>query len=706
MKSAKSSMSPVQLGVAAEQAGERDVERRERLVLVVDAGVGLGRHHRRAGGGIEERRAGLLDRAVAVAAPVHRAVVVHAAQALGGHRALDRHVEAEDRREPRQQRRDHRRRDGVDHAQRGDRQRDAAGVAEVPGQVVVVAADVAGRAGGDAVARREVGVVQVLAADLHRLGLGVEHADLADLGAGAQVDDRDAVVEAGQHVGAIAVAIEHHAAGPAARQADLIVEVRRDRAGLEVGGAVRGQLARALGHDVEPAAVARHHRVLRLRHRPRALGGVALAGVVDVRVEVARRDRAGRGVEHGDPVVDDAAADRGEARRVALEAGVVVGLGVGHVDPAGARVDRHVEQHGADVIERGALGHRRVGGGVDREHVVIGQPHLHVGVEVGAVGVEPVAVDVLDDQAGRRLRDGQRAELDRRRARHDAAVDDAHRLGRHRGGLVAGVERRRVHRGAVGRHRQRARSVGEERQLGQPGAAGGGAEVVGVEHPDVGAADAGGLQVVRVGRVLAAVGAGDERPALAGAGEDDVARLVADQQRAHDARALAEAGAEPDDRHRVREVVGDPDLGAGADRDRRRIEADRHRAGVDEAVAVDAVDLQAVVRRVEREQRASVGRHRQRPHLQRLEQRERAAARGHRFDGGDLGGVVVERGLRLGARDQGSDESRRQEPAMRHVVPPERPPSQRTCRRKVVRIAVADAVARRRVPCAGVPAPA
>ena len=46
-------------------------------------------------------------------------------------------------------------------------------------------------------------------------------------------------------------------------------------------------------------------------------------------------------------------------------------------------------------------------------------------------------------------------------------------------------------------------------------------------------------------------------------------------------------------------------------------------------------------------------------------------------DGGDLGGVVVERGLGLGARDQGSDESRRQEPAMRHVVPPRRPPLQR-----------------------------
>ena len=81
------------------------------------------------------------------------------------------------------------------------------------------------------------------------------------------------------------------------------------------------------------------------------------------------------------------------------------------------------------------------------------------------------------------------------------------------------------------------------------------AERGGVEHPDVGAADAGGgeLRVARarhggdrrVRALLAAVRGGDEGAVAAGPGEDDVARLVADQQGAHDARRV---GRDVDDR--------------------------------------------------------------------------------------------------------------------------------------------------------------
>jgi len=61
--------------------------------------------------------------------------------------------------------------------------------------------------------------------------------------------------------------------------------------------------------------------------------------------------------------------------------------------------------------------------------------------------------------------------------------------------------------------------------------------VVGIEHPDIGAADArrGDLWIGRA--VLAAVRGGDERALATGAREHDVARLVADQQRALDVPA-------------------------------------------------------------------------------------------------------------------------------------------------------------------------
>ena len=78
-----------------------------------------------------------------------------------------------------------------------------------------------------------------------------------------------------------------------------------------------------------------------------------------------------------------------------------------------------------------------------------------------------------------------------------------------------------------------------------------------------------------------------------GPGEDDVARLVADQQRAHDARRRR---ADVDDADAVGEMVDHPHLGVGARRDRHRLEPDRHRADVRQPAAVDGEDLEPIVR--------------------------------------------------------------------------------------------------------------
>src|SRR5690606_36248422 len=123
----------------------------------------------------------------AVAPPVLRAVVGHAAQRLRRHRGLQR-VEVDvgvgdgDLQVDRVGR-------VVVHAGRG------VGGAEVPGELVLVGEDVAARAGGVALrAQRRVVEEAPAGDDLRRLR-GVQ-GDVGDLGPGGQVDDGDAVVEA------------------------------------------------------------------------------------------------------------------------------------------------------------------------------------------------------------------------------------------------------------------------------------------------------------------------------------------------------------------------------------------------------------------------------------------------------------------------------------------------------------------------------
>ncbi|HXR44841.1 MAG TPA: hypothetical protein VN759_08545, partial [Pseudolysinimonas sp.] len=114
---------------------------------------------------------------------------------------------------------------------------------------------------------------------------------------------------------------------------------------------------------------------------------------------------------------------------------------------------------------------------------------------------------------------------------------------------------------------------------------------------------------------------GDERAAPRGPGEDDVARLVADEERALDGASRGGV-IELDDADAVREVVDDPDLAVRAGGDGDRLEADRDRGGADELALLDAKDLEPVVGRVDGEQELLVGRDRERSHLSALEGRE------------------------------------------------------------------------------------
>jgi hypothetical protein len=189
--------------------------------------------------------------------------------------------------------------------------------------------------------------------------------------------------------------------------------------------------------------------------------------------------------------------------------------------------------------------------------------------------------------------------------------------------LVARVEHRRVDDARVCVGRERARRVAEERDDRERSAAEARAEVRGVEHPDVGASDTGGCELGIDGRILPAVRGGDEGARAARAGEHDVARLVADQQGADDARRVAR---DVDDAHAVGEMVDDPDLASIAHGNRHWLEANRHRTDPLGRVTVDAKDLERTVGRVRGEEPFPVARKRKRPHRPALERSERSGS--------------------------------------------------------------------------------
>ena len=322
-----------------------------------------------------------------------------------------------------------------------------------------------------------------------------------------------------------------------------------------------------------------------------------------------------------------------------LEADVVARVGVRDVELAVGRADGHVEEHRPDA------GHdprrrRRGGVGVEHEHVVVRQREGHRRAPVAADLVLPVAGRRVEphDEAGARGA-GRRAG----RRRRQSAVRAHHLLGDRRG-AVAGVEHRRVHDRAVGTRRQRPRLVAEElhdRERCIPGS-------VGVEDPHVGTADAGRGELRPAGRVggeavLSAPRRGDEGAGMAAAREDDVARLVADPQRARDAGARHVRRVDLDDADAVGEVIHHPDLGlpgeVRARGDRHRLEADRDLRRERKPACADRVDRQAIVRRVQREEAVAARREREGADMPALEVGERPAAggsRGHeKQDGGE-----------------------------------------------------------------------
>ena len=364
----------------------------------------------------------------AVTAPVQRPGADEPAQGLGRHRPLHR-VElrqAEVERERLRRRVRH-------HATR---------VAEIPGQPVGVAVDVARCARHRAVAR-ELAVVEELAAlaqaRWHRVPGRDRH--LAEDRVGRGVDQGDGVAEPVEHVEHALRRVQRQRPRPA-----LVTGVDlRSRGAADLdsrqNGAVVVEHADAIGAlrgDVDAPGGGVDRDAERLGQRRRQRLRVRQLAVVDQRVEIDRRHRRRTtGRDPRDATVDGVAAQR------RLEPHQVAGLGVGDPQITRRRVHGDAGVGRADRVEVARHRERR---GVDLGDVVIGQREGH---DAG-----PGRVVGADDDGLRRRRRQRRVGRRRRRWREE--------LG-HERGAVARALHDGVDAAAVGADGQRARVLAEHR---------------------------------------------------------------------------------------------------------------------------------------------------------------------------------------------------------------------------------------------------
>jgi hypothetical protein len=499
-------------------------------------------------------------------------------------------------------------------------------IAEVPGQAVEVAEDVATGTGGIPVARSERRVVEEPAPGHHARRLGIVHGHVLDLRARDRIDDHDRVVEAGQRVEAVLVFLEHQAGEAAAGHLDLVGGARRERVVLQGLGVEDADPGRAECGDVKGSAVARHRHLLGEGEALAVLGvrdRVAADGVIDVFVEVPWGDAPTR-AEDGDPALVEVAADAVAGEEAGpFETFFIPCLGVRDVDLAIHRVHHHVVEDGADALVRaGRAGElcRRIGVGVDHEDVLVGQGEEDLGVPGPVELVDPMAAVEPDDEPRFYLPDAVGVGVGPGQPPRGlpAVRDERFVDGR---GAVAGVERRRVDLAAVRAHRQGARRIAEQGDDGERRSRERVAEMIRVENPDVRPAHAGNGELGVVRHVLAAVRGGDEGTVPSRPAENDVARLISHQQGAHDPAAVA-ISVQRDHAHAVREVIDDPDLVVVARRHGHRLEADGNGGAMLQAVAHDAEDFETAVGCVGREEELARRRQRQRADLAALERRE------------------------------------------------------------------------------------
>ena len=141
----------------------------------------------------------------------------------------------------------------------------------------------------------------------------------------------------------------------------------------------------------------------------------------------------------------------------------------------------------------------------------------------------------------------------------------------------------------------------------------------GPSHVDIGATDAFRGQLRIAPGVLAAVRRRDEGAIAVLAGEDDVARLIADEQRAHHAGAAA---VQTDDADAVGQVVYDPHFFIGAHGNGDRLQAHGDGGAVNQGAIgiVYVINFQLIIGSVSSKQSALIRRQRDGSYLAALKE--------------------------------------------------------------------------------------
>ncbi len=222
-----------------------------------------------------------------------------------------------------------------------DRRDDVVGIAEVPGQAVEVAEDVAAGAGRVAVAGGDGRVVEERPPLDHARRLGVEHRDVATSRRWRTSTTEMRVVEAGEHVEQAAARVERQPGRAAAGHRDLVRLRRDERVVLELARREDADLARAERRDVAAScrpgvttiSVGKARLLAASSGVPSWLKSMCLLRCRGVTCPV-------RGIDGGDAALGEVTANRSRGRPlrraegvVPFEPHVVAGVGVGRRRP-------------------------------------------------------------------------------------------------------------------------------------------------------------------------------------------------------------------------------------------------------------------------------------------------------------------------------------------------------------------------------------
>ncbi len=248
-----------------------------------------------------------------------------------------------------------------------------------------------------------------------------------------------------------------------------------------------------------------------------------------------------------------------------FKADVVSGFEVGDVDIARLGVDSHIKQDRTGTGERPDFNGRCLGC-INFKNVLVGQVKANACGPVSEGGIDPLLAHEFDNHRLPGRGNTGRCRRGRRNAEpREAVIDDvvvphggADGKGIKDGGLIARVKGGCVDACALGIDRKRARGVTEKSQNMWVHI-----QVFTIEDPNVCLADARCRKLWISGMILASVRRGNKELFSFRSGEDDIARLIANQEGCFDERLCGVACIHYG--HTIGEVIDDVEFAFARD---------------------------------------------------------------------------------------------------------------------------------------------